>query len=139
VSERKTVLLVDDDPVLVDSLSAVLEQRYSVRSAADGEQAIASILAEPPDLIVLDIMMTYASEGYDLASKLKTDAETRSIPILMLTGVDQMFDLRFRAEQSWAQCDGFFTKPPELGRLLARIRELIGDSDGCDDGTGLIG
>lgn len=126
---HKTILLVDDDPVLVESLEAVLEQRYNVRSAGSGEEAIASILDEPPDLIILDIMMTYPSEGYDLASKLKSSPDTASIPIVMLTGVDQMFDLRFRAEQAWAQCDGFFTKPPELKRLLDAIAELLKQSD----------
>lgn len=125
MSELRSILLVDDDPILVESLEAILEREYEVRSAADGEQAIASILENPPHLIVLDIMMTYPSEGYDLASKLKSDPQTAHIPIIMLTGVDQMFDLRFRAEQSWAQCDAFFTKPPDIERLLDSVRELI--------------
>ncbi len=122
----RTILVVDDDAVLVDALRAVLEREFEVVSAATGEEAMAVITQHPPDLVVLDVMMTYPSEGYDLANLLKKSDATSRIPIVMLTGVDRMTDLRARMEQTWVQCDHFLTKPPDIGELLKVIRELLG-------------
>jgi CheY-like chemotaxis protein len=121
----KTILLIDDDQVLVESLKVVLDQRFNVLTAGNGEEAMEQIIEHPPDLVILDIMLTYPSEGYDLASKLKKSPETGHIPIIMLTGVDQMFDLRSQAESSWVECDLFLTKPPDLPELLAKVDELL--------------
>lgn len=116
-----TILLVDDDPVFVAALTAVLTTRYNVRTAADGEEAMAKITAERPDLIVLDVMLTYPSEGYDLAAILKKNPETADIPIIMLTGVNRVFEIRSRLEKSWVEVEGFHTKPPDFGKLIETI------------------
>jgi CheY-like chemotaxis protein len=121
----KTILLIDDDQVLVESLKVVLEQRHTVLTAGSGEEAMEQIIEHPPDLVILDIMLTYPSEGYDLASKLKKTPETAHIPIIMLTGVDQMFDLQSRAESSWVEVDLFLSKPPDLPELLAKVDQLL--------------
>jgi CheY-like chemotaxis protein len=121
----KTILLIDDDQVLVESLKVVLDQRFNVLTASNGEEAMEQIIEQLPDLVILDIMLSYPSEGYDLASKLKRSPETGHIPIIMLTGVDQMFDLRSQAESSWVECEAFLTKPPDLPELLAKVDELV--------------
>ncbi len=121
----KTILVVDDDAVLVEALRAVLEGEFEVTTAATGEEAVAAISHRVPDLIILDVMMTYPSEGYDLANLLKKTSSTSSIPIVMLTGVDKMTDLRAQLEKTWVQCDRFLTKPPNLGELLNTIHELV--------------
>jgi putative two-component system response regulator len=115
------ILLVDDDPVFVEALTAVLSTRYEVRSAADGEEAMASLAERRPDLIVLDVMLTYPSEGYDLAATLKKNPETAAIPIVILTGVSRIFEVRSRLEKSWVDVESFFTKPPDFGKLLETI------------------
>ena len=122
---QPTILLVDDDPVFLDALSAVLATRYDVRTAADGEEALAGLSADPPDLIVLDVMLTYPSEGYDLAATLKKNPETADIPIIMLTGVNRVFEIRSRLEKSWVDVEGFHTKPPDFGKLIETIEKHL--------------
>jgi CheY-like chemotaxis protein len=122
---QHTVLLVDDDAVFVDALTAVLATRYRVRSATDGEEAMASLTEERPDLIILDVMLTYPSEGYDLAATLKRNPETADIPIIILTGVSRIFEVRSRLEESWVDVESFHTKPPDFGKLIEAIEKHL--------------
>lgn len=122
---RKSILLVDDDPVFVEALTAVLATRYDVRSAADGEEAMAALTEDRPDLIVLDVMLTYPSEGYDLAAILKKNPDTADIPIVILTGVSRIFEVRSRLEKSWVDVESFHTKPPDFGKLIETIEKNL--------------
>jgi len=122
---RAIILLVDDDPILVEAVGAVLEQEYEVMTASSGEDAMAAIADRVPDLAILDVMMTYPSEGYDLANLIRQSPTTRRVPIIMLTGVDKMFDLRLRLEKSKVQFDAFLTKPPDFKELVATISRLL--------------
>jgi two-component system alkaline phosphatase synthesis response regulator PhoP len=84
------ILIIDDDRDLVNSLRIVLEsQKYRVRAAANGEEGYRRIEEKEPDLIVLDVMMSTDTEGFDLAYKLKNDARFQNIPIVMVTGFPQ--------------------------------------------------
>jgi CheY-like chemotaxis protein len=123
---QKSVLVVDDDPVFVEAISVVLESRYTVRSAANGKEAVQRIGEAKPDLIVLDVMMDYLSEGFDVARKLRQDPATSSIPIIMLTGVDQMYNYRMEVDESWVPCDRYMEKPVSPEKLLAEVEALIG-------------
>jgi CheY-like chemotaxis protein len=122
----KSILLVDDDDVFVAALTAVLESKYRVRSASNGTEAWRRIAEERPDLIVLDVMMDYLSEGFDVARKLRTDPETKSIPLILLTGVDQMYDYRMEMDESWVPRDRYLEKPVEPDTMLAEVKALIG-------------
>jgi len=96
--DPKSVLIVDDDDVLVKTVTAVLESRYTVRTAANGKEALKRVEEQRPDLIVLDVMMDYMSEGFDVARTLRTNPKTKSIPIIMLTGVDQEYNYRMEVD-----------------------------------------
>ena len=122
---RPTILLVDDDAVFVDALKAVLQVDYDVRVAYSGEEAVTSIAESLPDLIILDVMMSYLSEGYDLAAMLKKGERTADIPILILTGVERTFEVRSRLEQTWVDVEAFMTKPPDFAKLRATIASLL--------------
>jgi len=124
--EQKSVLLVDDDEVFVAATTAILESRFLVRSAKNGTEAHKMIAEERPDLIVLDVMMDYMSEGFDVARKLRNDPETKTIPLIMLTGVDERYDYREEVDESWVPCDRFLEKPVEPETLLAAVEDLIG-------------
>jgi CheY-like chemotaxis protein len=126
--ERKSVLVADDDGVFVAAVSAVLKSRYTVRTTSNGSEALAQVRQERPDLIVLDVMMDYMSEGFDVARKLRTDPETRSIPLIMLTGVDRMYNYRLEQDESWVPCDRYLEKPIEPETLLAEVEALIESS-----------
>ncbi len=123
--EKRSVLLVDDDAVFVDAVSAVLEGRYEVRTAANGSEALAAIAAAPPDVVVLDVMMDHLSEGFDVARTLRSSDATRAIPIVMLTGVDEVFNVRMEIGESWFPYDRYLQKPVAPEVLLATLGELL--------------
>ena len=122
---RPTILLVDDDAVFVDALRAVLARDYEVRVAYSGEEAVTALTEQLPDLIILDVMMSYLSEGYDLAAMLKKNERTAKVPILILTGVDRTFEIRSRLEQTWVDVEAFMTKPPDFAKLRETISSLL--------------
>jgi len=70
---RKKILLVDDDAVFLDAVSAVLESRFDIRTATNGTEALAELEREPPDVVVLDVMMDHLSEGFQVARRIKDD------------------------------------------------------------------
>ena len=123
---RKTVLLVDDDPVFLEAVSAVLETRYEVRLAGNGAEAKQAIAEQLPDLIILDVMMDYPSEGFDVARALQADPRTSAIPIVMLTGVDQVYNYRMETDEGWVPCARFLEKPLTPEQLMQHVGELIG-------------
>jgi putative two-component system response regulator/two-component system glycerol uptake and utilization response regulator len=123
--ERKSVLVADDDKVFVAAVTAVLQSRYSVRTAFNGKEALEQAKQDPPDLIVLDVMMDYMSEGFDVARKLRTNPETKTIPLIMLTGVDRMYNYRLEQDESWVPCDRYLEKPIGPETLLAEVEALL--------------
>jgi len=124
--DPKTVLIVDDDDVLVKTVTAVLASRYTIRTAANGKEALKRVEEQRPDLIVLDVMMDYMSEGFDVARTLRTNPKTKSIPIIMLTGVDQEYNYRMEVDESWVPCDRYLEKSISPQGLLAEVDALIG-------------
>jgi CheY-like chemotaxis protein len=124
--EPKTILLVDDDDVFVEAVTAVLETRYRVRRAANGTEALKMIGEERPDLVILDVMMDHLSEGFDVARKLRGDSATADLPIVMLTGVDQVYNVRMEVDESWVSCDRYLEKPVAPDALLAEVAAILG-------------
>ena len=123
---KKKVLLVDDDPVFIEAVSAILEQQYEIGTASNGTEGLAAVEADRPDLIILDVMMDHISEGFDVARKLRKNPETASIPIIMLTGVDEVYNYRMEVDESWAPCDRYLEKPVPPEILVRHVAELIG-------------
>lgn len=123
-----SVLLVDDDEVFRAAVKAVLETRYIVRTAVNGTEAMDRVAEELPDLIILDVMMDHLSEGFDVARRLRSDAQTEAIPIIMLTGVDQVYNLRMEVGESWVHTDKYLEKPIAPAELLAQVDELLSKS-----------
>ena len=126
---RPTVLVADDDAVFVQSVTAVLRTRYNVRTAANGTEALASIEDDPPDLVILDVMMDHMSEGFDVARTLRSDDATALIPIIILTGVDRVYDLRMEVDESWVPADHYLEKPISPEDLMCKIVELVGPGE----------
>ena len=124
---EKTILLVDDDDVFVEAVTAVLESRYRVVRAANGTEGLKIIAEERPDLVILDVMMDYLSEGFEVARKLREDETTADLPIIMLTGVDQVYNVRMEVDESWVSCDRYLEKPVAPGDPLQHVAEVLGD------------
>jgi putative two-component system response regulator len=126
---RPSVLIADDDPVFVVSLTSILHPRYDVRTAANGTEALASVDEDPPDLIILDVMMDHMSEGFDVARVLRSNDATALIPIIILTGVDRVYNLRMEVDESWVPADRYFEKPISPEALMGAVAALIGPGE----------
>ncbi len=122
MSSGPTILIVDDELQNRKLLEALLRpEGYQTRSAANGEDALASIAQLAPDLILLDIMMP-GMNGYDMASGLKANPETANIPIIMLTA---NIDRDARLAGLKAGVEEFLTKPVDRAELWLRVRNLL--------------
>jgi two-component system cell cycle response regulator len=116
------ILVVDDQPVNIRVLEAMLQAEYfDVCTAANGYQAIDVAKLEQPDLILLDVMMP-GMDGFETCRRLKADAATRHIPVVMVTALDQRDD---RIKGLEAGADDFLTKPVHDLTLFARVRSLL--------------
>lgn len=123
------ILIVDDDPDIVETMKIVLESKdYQVASAADGRQGLERIKKEKPDLIILDIMMTRMDEGFDVCRQLKKDPKYKDIPILMLTALKEKAGFDFTAEagdETWLPVEDYVHKPIQPDDLLAKVEKLL--------------
>ncbi len=91
-SEKRTILVVDDTPENIDVLVGILKAEYKVKAALNGNVAIKIAQSDhPPDLILLDIMMPEMN-GYQVAETLKSDPDTRNIPIIFVTAMNELED-----------------------------------------------
>jgi len=125
------VLVVDDEPDLVELIRYNLEQRgHSVVSAGDGRTALALAKSRQPDLVVLDVMMPELN-GVEVAKRLRSQTETASIPIIMLTAKGEE---THELEGLGAGADDYITKPFSMQVLLARIDALTRRSGGGSGG-----
>ena len=120
----KRVLIADDEPNIVASLEFLMEQAgYEVRTAADGNEALAAIDAFAPDLVLLDVMMPGRS-GYEVCERIKGDPATRGIRVLMLSAKGRDVEI---AKGIDLGADAYVTKPFSTRDLAARVRELLGE------------
>jgi len=121
VSNSK-VLIADDNQQNCELLEVYLaETGYSMQVAHDGQETLERVADWVPDLILLDIMMPKLS-GYEVCQKLKQHEKTRSIPILMVTALNEQGDIE-KAIQ--AGCDDFLSKPVNRLELQTRVRSLL--------------
>jgi CheY-like chemotaxis protein len=117
-----TILVVDDNPINLKLVSDLLTfEGYRVLKAEDGEQAAASVEAEPPDLILLDVDLP-GIDGLTLTKRLKSDARTGDIIIVALTAFAMKAD---RQRAVAAGCDAYVTKPIDTRGLPAQVAELL--------------
>ena len=118
----QTLLVVEDYEASRDALARFLERRnYRVLVAADGEEGVAIARAERPDLIVMDLGLP-GIDGWDATAQLKTDRETRNIPIIVLSA-HAMPNHRHQALAAGG--DDFDSKPVQFTRLLEKIETLL--------------
>ncbi|MCP1463146.1 EAL domain-containing response regulator [Pseudomonas sp. S3E17] len=121
-SQPATLLIVDDEPQVRKLLETLLQHEgYQTLTAASGEEALQLVAKQPPDLILLDIMMP-GMDGYEVASQLKGDAATASIPIIMLSALSES-SARVSGLETGAE--EFISKPVERVELWLRVRNLL--------------
>lgn len=115
------VLVVDDDQDMAGFLAHMLRKEgMEADTAADGSAAMACVMASPPDLVMLDVLMPGPS-GFDICRRLKDDPSTALIPIVLITALD---DSESRVRGIEAGADDFLSKPVNREELLARVKTL---------------
>jgi CheY-like chemotaxis protein len=122
------VLIVDDDPEIVEAMTNLLDAKgYTVVSATNGKEGVETAKKEKPGLILLDVMMTTKSEGFDVARSLSKDESLRSIPVVLITGVRREMNLPFGFEPDpdWLPVKAVLEKPVKPDTLLKVVEENI--------------
>ena len=122
----KRVLICDDEPYILESVSYVVRKAgYDVLTAEDGEESLNQARQEKPDLIFLDIMMPKMS-GYEVCRRLKQDPSTKGMYIIILTARGQAEDEQKALELG---ADEFMTKPFSPRKLREKLEAILGPSE----------
>ena len=127
MSDKQLILIVDDDPDLVESVAMKVESKnFRVAKAYDGIEAWEKIKEERPDLIILDVMMP-RKNGYELCDELKKDDQYKDIVVVLLTAVGDAVTTtkytHFGGRTTLA--DDFIPKPIDLDRLMEIVKENL--------------
>jgi two-component system phosphate regulon response regulator PhoB/two-component system alkaline phosphatase synthesis response regulator PhoP/two-component system response regulator VicR len=131
MTKQHEILVVDDDRDIRDSLKIILEKNgYTVRLAGNGKDALQKLVEQKPDLMILDVMMSTDTEGFDLAYELKNMPDFENLPIIFLTsfmdkvrneGPDQFQHIMGEAwPAKW-----LFEKPIDSDRLIKKIAGIL--------------
>ncbi len=130
---KPKVLVIDDEPDMVEMLKMALERRFEVVVAYDGIEGLAKARSEKPEAIVLDIMMP-GKDGFAVCRELKGDEDTLSIPVLILTSVGDFFGRTQYSKRGGMEIEAedFLSKPVDPNDLLRRVQTLL--EKGLDPG-----
>ncbi|PIP21232.1 MAG: response regulator [Candidatus Omnitrophica bacterium CG23_combo_of_CG06-09_8_20_14_all_40_11] len=129
MNDKVKILIIDDDPDIVEAMKVVLESsHYEVSIAKNGEEGIKRTKLDRPNLIILDVMMESMDKGFDVARDLKKDKNYKDIPILMLTAIKDRTGLDFKNEagdEAWLPVDDYLDKPLKPNELLEKVELLL--------------
>jgi CheY-like chemotaxis protein len=123
------VLMIDDDPEFIEAISNVLDAKgYDVVSASNGKDGVEMAKAEKPDIILLDVMMTTKSEGFDVARELSANPDLKKVPVIIMTGIRREMNLPFGFEPDadWLPVKEVLEKPVKPEVLLSAVKKHIG-------------
>jgi DNA-binding response OmpR family regulator len=129
MSERKQLLLIDDDPDFVEGIKSILTKaKYDVDVAYNPKDGLAALQKKRYDLLLLDIMMGRGAEGVMIARKMGRDAKLREIPVLIITGIREQIAFLFGSKTMhphFVDVDEMLEKPVEPKFLLERVASLL--------------
>lgn len=127
MTEKKKILLIDDDPDFVEAVRVIIASGgYDVRVAYDGAEGLEAVAQEKPDLIILDVMMPVMN-GHEACSRLKADPETAKIPIILLTAVaDRVTTSTYtHRDMLESEAEDYMPKPVEPAELLSLVQQWL--------------
>ena len=125
MSDKKRILVVDDDPDLVEAVTMKLEsEKYQVVKAYDGVEAWKKIKEERPDLIILDVMMP-EKNGYRVCEELKKDPKYKDITVILLTAVGEAVPTTqyTHMDGKTSLADEFIPKPIDMDELMEIVKD----------------
>ncbi len=119
---KKKILIVDDDPTSLKILESILPgENYKILKANSGDEALESAFREPPDLILLDVLMP-GIDGYEVTRRIKRDDRTKDIPVIIITSLDKSEAMLSGFEEG---AEELLNKPVHSTELLARVNSMI--------------
>jgi len=122
------VLVVDDDPDFVEITRMILELHdYQVSSAMNGDQALAQMRQAKPDLVILDVMMSSALDGWHVSQEMQADAQLKDIPIIMVSSIASSPYADVFPTDGVPSFDVWISKPVEPDALLGALRRCLPD------------
>ena len=120
------VLVVDDDPDFVKVTTRVLEKAgHEIVSAANGAKALQVMRQDPPDVVLLDIMMSYILDGLDVSREMAEDPALKDIPVIMVTSLTGVKGSGMFPTDEYIPVDEWLSKPVDPETLLARVNEAL--------------
>ena len=129
MSEKKRILVVDDEPDFAAIVQTNLEKEgFEVDVAYSGEEGLEKVYGNPPDAIVLDIMMP-GKDGYAVCKELKSDEKTVDIPVILLTAVaSHVTTTRYsHADGMSTEADDYIAKPASAEEITESIKSLLSE------------
>ena len=118
----KKILIVDDEPNIIISLEYIMKKSgFDVVSASDGERAIEILLAEGPDLLILDVMIPQKN-GYEVCAEVRADQRFQKLPILMLSAKGRENEVK---KGMSIGADAYISKPFSTYDLVDKVKELM--------------
>jgi len=131
MSSAGKILIVDDDPDFLEYTRIVLEsQGYHVRTAATTELALNMMREHKPDIVLLDVMMSYVLDGLNVARQMRDDPELRDVPVIMISAIVSRQEAGLFPTDEYLAVDTFMTKPVDPADLLKQVARLIRHNDG---------
>ena len=121
------ILIAEDEPSILESLDFILRRAgWTISAVTDGDAALEAVRRLKPRMLVLDVMLPKRS-GFDVLKQIRASAETRALPVLILTAKGQQQDRRIAEELG---ADTFVTKPYANADVVGAVRQLLGENAG---------
>ena len=134
MSEQNSILIIDDDVQLVDTVKTLLESvGYEVSYAYQSERGMALAREIKPDLILLDVMFAGppGPDGIELSRRLHQDPVLKDIPVIILSGIKKVLDMPIKIgpDETWMPVKAFLEKPVKPDKWLSEIEKILGPRD----------
>jgi two-component system OmpR family response regulator len=121
------IVIAEDEPSILESLDFILQRAgWSISTVTDGDAVLEAVRRLKPRVLVLDVMLPKRS-GFEVLKLIRSDAEMRALPVLILTAKGQQQDRRIAEELG---ADGFVTKPYANAEVIGAVRQLLGENGG---------
>lgn len=125
----KKILIIDDDPDFRDAMATLLEAKgYDVSMASDGKEGLSKARKVLPGLILLDVMMSGKTEGFDVAHELNREEGLKNIPVVLTTGIrkDMNLPFGFEPDSDTLPVEAVLEKPVKPEALLSAVEKYLG-------------
>ncbi len=129
-AEGKHIVLIEDDPDMHEVIKMILEpQGFRITCCSTGPEGLETVRQTPPDLILLDIMLSSPSEGFHVSYDIKQDEALAKIPIIMISAIGETMGMDFAKElgSQYVQAEAFLEKPLDAAKLRETVAKVLGE------------